>query len=206
MSEAGTHQRTNGESADGVQLTEDAVFEVLSNQRRRFVYHYLQHADDEPVDLRDLTTAVAAWEYEKEPDRLTAAERNRVGTALRQSHLPKMDEEGFVEFDRRRGETRLEEAAAEVDVYLDVVPRRDVPWSQYYLGLSVAHALAFAAAVTDVGVLSGIGPTSAGVFCLSTLAVSALVHNHYASNMRVGEAGAPPEVGEGADGVEVTDG
>ncbi|PSP51353.1 hypothetical protein BRC60_03175, partial [Halobacteriales archaeon QH_1_68_42] len=43
-------------------LSKGEIFDVLQNQRRRYVLQYLERFD-EPVALSDLATQVAAWEY-----------------------------------------------------------------------------------------------------------------------------------------------
>jgi hypothetical protein len=144
------------------------------------------------VDVKELTDHVAAWEYDKEPDAVTTDERNRVATALRQFHLPKMDETGFVDYDRRRGEAVLRAEAADLEVYLDVVPGRDVPWSRYYLGLAVVHVLLLGS--STAGLLGAVDPLAVATFVVGTLAVSACVHAYYTSGQRYGDEEAPPGV------------
>lgn len=187
-------KRTNG----AVDLDEEDVFEVLSNQRRRYAFHYLKSIERRPVDTYELTNHVAAWEYDKEPKAVTAEERNRVSTALRQFHLPKMDDAGFVEYDRQRGEAVLREEAAELEVYLDVVPTRDVPWSQYYLGLTAVHVGLLAAAVAGVGPVGSGATAGFGVatFAIVTLGISAVVHAYYSREQQYGEGDSPPEVND----------
>jgi hypothetical protein len=194
MAKAELLERTDGRTDDPVELTEENVFEVLSNQRRRYAYHYLKQVDQRPVDVKELTNHVAAWEYDKDPERVNTDERNRVATALRQFHLPKMDETGFVDYDRTRGEAVLREEAADLEVYLDVVPHKDVPWSRYYLGLTGLHALLVGAAVLDAGPLEAVSPLAAASFAVVTLAVSAAVHAYYTKGQRYGATESPPGV------------
>lgn len=120
-------------------FTEDNIFEVLSNRRRRYAIQYLKGVDD-VATLRDLAEQVAAWEYDRPVWALDASERKTVKNALHQFHLPKMAEFGVVEYDARRGLVELTDAADEVDVYVEVVPKRDVPWGPYYLLFTLLHA------------------------------------------------------------------
>jgi hypothetical protein len=191
-SEDGIDEETN----EQVELDEGDVFEVLSNQRRRYTFHYLKSVERRPVDTYELTNHVAAWEYDKEPRAVTAEERNRVSTALRQFHLPKMDNAGFVEYDRQRGEAVLREEAADLEVYLDVVPTRDVPWSWYYLGLATVHTGLLVAAGTNVGPFASLSGYGVAAFVVATLAVSAVAHAYYSRTQRYGETESPPGVDE----------
>jgi hypothetical protein len=173
-------------------LSEEEVFDVLSNQRRRYAYHYLKNADGDRTDLRDLVDSVAAWECDKEVRELTSAERNRVSTALHQFHLPKMDDCGFVEYDDRRGTVSLSEPATDLEVYLDVVPGREIPWSRYYLGLSAIGTVVLAGAALDVSVFGMLPDVSWLAFVVVALLVSAGVHAYFNQRLRIGSTATPP--------------
>ncbi|WP_324661871.1 DUF7344 domain-containing protein [Haloarcula sediminis] len=177
-------------------LSEATVFEVLSNGRRRYVFHYLKQ-EGRQVYLRELAEHVAAWENDKPIEQLTSAEAKRVKTALHQHHLPMMDSNGFVEYDSMRETVTLDNSVADLEVYLDVVPGIDIPWSRYYLGLSVVGVLALGCALVDTGPFAWVSGLSAATFIAVVVLVSALVHtylNH--TRLRLGGTGQPPEVSE----------
>lgn len=166
---------------------------MLSNRRRRYVIHYLQyHA--EPVELGALTEQVAAWEYETETDRLSASQRKNVYTALQQRHLPKMDDAGVVAFDRRAGTVAPTDSLGEVDIYTEVVPSGDFPWSQYYLGIAAIMLCLLTAVWADVFPFILVSDIQWGVLCTVWLAVSAIVHIVMTSKMKLGTDHKPPEV------------
>ncbi|MBX0321587.1 hypothetical protein EGH21_00955 [Halomicroarcula sp. F13] len=176
--------------------SENTVFEILSNERRRFVFHYLKQ-QARRVYLRELAEHVAAWENEKAVGELTSAETKRVKTALHQHHLPKMDASGFVQYDNRRETVELADAVADLEVYLDVVPGVDVPWSRYYLALSTLGLVVVTAAWADLGPLGRVPDLSCALFLVVAVFVSAVVHtylNH--SQLRLGSTAEPPEVRE----------
>ncbi|GAB3036856.1 DUF7344 domain-containing protein [Natronobiforma cellulositropha] len=164
------------------------IFDLLSNHRRRYTIHYCKREGD-PVALGDLAEHVAAWELEKEVSELTSAERKRVYTALQQTHLPTLERANMVVFDDRT--VALTDRAAELEVYLDIVPGDSIPWGLYYLGLSALGLLALG------GVASGVIPTdpvpalawAAGV--LGVVFVSALVHAVEGRRNRLGTADRP---------------
>lgn len=171
-------------------LSRDDIFELLSNQRRRYVLHYLKQRDGETTVLGDLTEHVAAWENDTTPGRITAAERKRVYNSLQQYHLPKMHTNGVIEYDGRRGRIELAPEATALDVYLDIVNEDDLSWGWYYAGAAglclslVAGAWAgvFPQLVSGYAVAAGITT----VFLLSSI-----VHLYFERRMRVGADGPP---------------
>lgn len=177
------------DSTDG--LTQDVAFTMLSCRRRRYILHYLRREDRE-VTLHELSKQLAAWENDVEFDAVTHKQRMRVYTALRQSHLPKLDENGVVEFDASAGTIALTDDASELEVYLDVVPHDEIPWSTYYLGLGgvcSGAVVLFELGVVPFTVFSGIG-IAALVTLLFT--VSAVAHRYHEHRNRLGSAGEPP--------------
>jgi hypothetical protein len=179
------------------EFSRETTFEVLGNRRRRYVIHYLKHNGDEPVSLSDLAEHVAAWEYDKPVAQLTHRERKRVRNALRQFHLGKMAEHGFVEFDRDRGTVQLTDAASSTDFYVDSLTGGNVPWSTYYLGFAALGALAAVAVWQGLAGLDA-GPWDLVVFLVVGLTVSAVAHcydTYY--RMRLGAGEKPREVRDG---------
>ncbi|WP_049985353.1 DUF7344 domain-containing protein [Halobellus rufus] len=123
-------------------LPKDEIFDLVSNHRRRYVIHYCKQADG-PVPLSDLAEQVAAWEHDKEIRALTSAERKTVYTSLQQTHLPRLDRAGVIEFEG--GTVALTEKADRLNIYLDIVPENSISWGMYYLGLSAFACLVVAA-------------------------------------------------------------
>lgn len=177
-------------------LSQDAAFEMLSCRRRRYVLHYLKQRD-RAVALRDLVTHVAAWENGVSPAEVTYDQRMRVYTALRQSHLPKLDDGGVVSFDADRGTVALTDTASELEVYLDVVPHDDIPWSKYYVGLGILCTGFVAGLWAGVTPFSTIPPLVGAAVVTALFTVSAAFHVRYDDRMRLGTGGGPPE---GSDG------
>ena len=136
--EAATNQSSAVDIAD---LPQDVVLEVLSNQRRRFTIQYLKQQNGETATVSELAEQVAGWENGKLTDELTHQERKRVRNALRQFHLPKMADYGFVEYDSNRGRVNLTAATANTNFYIDALTGREIPWGVYYLGCSVVCAV-----------------------------------------------------------------
>jgi hypothetical protein len=174
-------------------VSDDDVFELLSNQRRRYVLLYLRGR--ETVKLGELARQIAAWENETSRDLVTAAERKRVYSALQQFHLPKMDDMGVIQYDSRNGIVEHGPVAASLDIYLEVVTGNDIPWNQYYLGLTAVNAALLAAVAVDTLPLVLVPDLGWGVFVLTSFAVSVLFHTYCArTEMRLENLDEPPEM------------
>ena len=176
-------------SDDG--LTEDELFELLSNQRRRHILHALMN--DGESEIGTLSQEIAAWEDGLDPTEVSSNDRKRVYTALQQSHLPKMDKAGVVNFDRDRGTVEPTPALDDVEIYMDVVRGREIPWSDYYLGLTVLSVGLLTAAVLGPAPLGSIPDRAVSVFVIVAFGVSALAHRYYARRNRLGIDDDPPE-------------
>ncbi|MCU4742660.1 hypothetical protein OB955_15535 [Halobacteria archaeon AArc-m2/3/4] len=157
-----------GESGDETTptLTEDQIFHLLQNQRRRNVLRYLQ-GTDEPVRMRDIAEQVAAWEHETTLEGLTSNQRQRVYIPLYQSHLPKLDEEGIIDYQQSRGIVERKSLADELDPYLisedervDQSENEDggeetaAEWDDYYIGVTGVAGIILFGAFLEVPVLS----------------------------------------------------
>jgi hypothetical protein len=177
----------------GEEFSRDATLDVLNNQRRRFVIHYLKQTDE--TTLSGLAERVAGWEYGKPVDELSHRERKRVRNALRQFHLPKMADYGFVEYDAQGGDVRLTDAAAKANFYVDSITGGQIPWGVYYLGLSAVSLVCLAGVWLQLYPFSDVSPVLWGVFFVTALGASSLGHcydNYY--RMRLGAGDSPPEV------------
>ena len=98
---------THSETDEAQALTLDDIFHLLQNSRRRDTIEYLRaHSDQEAFEMREMATQVAAWENDKPIEEITSTERQRVYISLYQSHLPKLDEEGIIDYNQSRGIVR----------------------------------------------------------------------------------------------------
>jgi len=118
---ASVQQIDGGDTEPTTDISEDELFDVLSNQRRRFAVHLLKREEDDSIAIGDMAEQIAAWENGIETTEITGNERKRVYTALQQSHLPKMDKAGVIDFNKNRGVVEPMPAMTDVDVYMDVV-------------------------------------------------------------------------------------
>ena len=89
-------------SSNTEQLSRDEVYDILSNARRRFVIYFLRDRR-EPVELSELSDRVAAWENDVPVEELTDQQVKRVYVSLYQTHIPKLEDTGIVEYDSDSG-------------------------------------------------------------------------------------------------------
>lgn len=173
--------------------TEDELFDVLSNRRRRYTVHALK-SDDARLDIGTLAERVAAWECNVAPDEVNNKQRKRAYTALLQSHLPKMEEAGVVEFDKGRGVVEADENLDDVELYLDVVHGAEIPWSQYYLLLSALAGVLLASQWTATAPFAALSSATLATLVTGAFLVSACVHWTRARRNRLGVGSDPPEL------------
>lgn len=172
-------------------LSQDDIFDLLSNSRRRYALHYLLQEEDPPT-LRDLSRQVAAWENDTAIEDITSKQRRRVYIALHQTHLPTMDDAGVVNYDTSANVVELSDNADELQVYLDVVEGNEIPWNEFYLGLGLTSC----ALVASIGI--GTYPFTlvpgivwAGIIALA-FTVAGIVHTYHARDQQLGSEGKPP--------------
>lgn len=173
-------------------LSKDTIFSMLSNRRRRYVLYYFNR-NPGPASLRDLAERIAAWENDVEVANLDYKQRKRVYTSLHQTHLPKLDEAGVVDYDRSAGTITLADRATDLDVYLKLVDEHDIPWSDCYLGLSTVASLFVAAAWLGVYPFSTLPDLALAGGVLGLFTLFAGIHSRRARRTRVDGDGAPTE-------------
>lgn len=130
-------------------LSDSQVFEILQNPRRRAILRCLNRADGE-VDFDDLVDQVAAWENETSVEELETAQRRRVYVSLIQSHIPKLEDSGIIEYDDDRKVIERRPAAGQLDPYLDGESNDSSRWPLVYLtvglgafAVTIAHWFQF---------------------------------------------------------------
>jgi hypothetical protein len=170
--------------------TEQEVFDILSNRRRRYALYAL--LNDDTTTIGSLAERIAAWENDCTVDEVTSTERKRVYTALQQSHLPKLERTGLVSFDRETGRVHPTDTVDEMDIYLEVVSEEQLSWDQYYLGLSAVAVGIVAAIWLGLPPFQALSPLLWMTFVVGLFAVSAAIHNYRSANLDA--ASEPPEV------------
>lgn len=97
-----------------------------------------------------------------------------------------------------RGIVELTEAGSEVDLYLEAVRGRELPWASYFVLLSAFATALVGGAWLNVPVLGSLPAHACGGFVTAAFLVSSVVFAYDSRTaMRVGSAGPPSEVSEG---------
>lgn len=189
---------TSDADATDEPLSKGEIFEVLRNQRRRYILQYLKQ-DDRPVELGDLAQQIAAWEYDTTLEGVTPEQRKRVYTTLQQTHLPKMDATGILSFDSDRGVIEGTERTGDISVYLEIVPGREFAWRELYLSLGAISCALVAALWLGIYPLTQLSDLSWMTVIAATLTLTAAAHIYHERNMRLGHGDQPPELSYSAD-------
>ncbi len=179
-------------------LSKGEIFEVLRNQRRRYVLQYLKQ-DGDPVELGDLAQQVAAWEYETTLDDVTPEQRKRVYTTLQQTHLPKMDEAGILRFDSDEGMIEPTDLTPDISIYLEIVPGEEFAWRELYLSLGAISCALVAALWIGIYPFTVLSPIAWAAIISITVTATAIAHIYHERNMRLGHGDQPPELRYGSD-------
>lgn len=157
------------------ELSQDVVFDILSSPRRRYVLYFLR-TTDEPVKLTDLAEQVAAWENDTIPENITEQQRKRVYVSLYQTHIPRLDEAGIIEYDKESGNIALSDDAVDIDDYLGS-KEEPLPWQQIYLAIAAVSAVLLIAVAANIPVLGAIPETVAAAIVILAFVASATAHS-----------------------------
>ena len=98
-------------------LAKDDLFHLLQNERRRRAVRFLLDQEG-GVDMGDVAEHIAALENDVAVAELSSAQRKRVYVGLYQCHLPKLDEEGVIDYDKNRGRVSRTERTEALAPYL----------------------------------------------------------------------------------------
>jgi hypothetical protein len=151
--------------ATDINASADHIFEILKNDRRRYVLRYLMESNDS-VTIGTLAEHIAAFENDTTLAALTSRERKCVYVGLYQNHLPKMADVSAIEFDKARGTIALGSNAAQFEPYLDCAAQESVGWSRYYLllaGIGVVLFIIQSVVEWDVGL--SLAQLLTGIIC-----------------------------------------
>lgn len=91
----------NTNAVKSCELKLDAVFSLLSSERRRIAIQIIN--DQGAINKSELAEHVAAVELDKPIRDLDSQERKRVLVSLHQAHLPKMEQWGVIDYDAQTG-------------------------------------------------------------------------------------------------------
>ncbi len=109
---------------------EDA-FDILINERRRDILRLMGESEGSEYNVGDLIDEVSAKEVGKEIEELDFSDKKPVYTALRQSHLERMDEQEVINYDSDEG---VVETGENFDILNNIrkEDRGEVPADDFY--------------------------------------------------------------------------
>ena len=155
------------------ELESSEIHNVLRNERRRRAIEYLgERNGTHTVD--ELAKHIASLETGDSPPPHDV--RKSVYVSLHQTHLPKLDELGIVEYDLRSKELVLTDRAKEVEMYMEVVPSGNISWDLYYLGVSILAVTTLSAIKLDIKLISTLGIEFWSWFFVLLVGCSSLFH------------------------------
>lgn len=106
----------NVEDAGRASPGTDAIFSILSDERRRYALYCLQE-HRQPMALADLADEVARLEYdERSLATIPAEDVKRVYMSLYHNHVPKMADANVLEYDQDSDAIRLTHEITVVDL------------------------------------------------------------------------------------------
>lgn len=143
---------SSADESDGDEsLSDDDVFEVLYNRRRRDVLRYMREHDG-TATVGELAEYIAAKENDTTVQQLSSYERKRVYVGLYQNHLPMMDDVGVADYDKDRGTVELRESVEQLGPYLD--GDVDAGTSRLRVGGTLVLASLLLLGILDVGMFA----------------------------------------------------
>lgn len=151
-------------------LEQGEIHDILRNDRRRRIIKYLRDMD-ETISVSHLSEHIASLETGETPPPRDV--RKSVYVSLHQTHLPKLDDWGIIEYDYRSKELTLLDKAEEVEVYMEIVGANNIPWGTYYLGISLLALVTFTATELNLLFIAELGLEFWSWFYVLVVALSA---------------------------------
>lgn len=103
----------------GLTTSDDDLFKMLKNPRRRRIIQHLNKHDTATVG--ELTERIAAAENDKDPANLDSQQRKRVYISLYQNHLPDLDDTGIVNYQSVGKHVEAREETTRLAALMDIV-------------------------------------------------------------------------------------
>jgi hypothetical protein len=156
-------------------VSPDVVFEILSNRRRRMVLYYLRQHDG-TATVNELAKEIAAMENDVDIEDLTSQQQKRVYVSLYQTHLPKLESTGMIDYDTDAGRVGLTDRATEMDSYLTSTPQSTYPWEYHYAVVAVVGAATLVLALLGAPLIGAVPVYWIAISVTALFVVSAVVH------------------------------
>lgn len=143
------------------------LFDVLGNRRRRYVIWCL-HRENSPIESRELAEKIAAWEEGTDSEEVSSSLYQSIYNSLYQTHLPRLEAAGVVEFDQSQNLVYPTARMVEVELLIDSAVPRTNGQSTDRVRTVIGGAFASAATVSFF-LFSGIEPYTAPLILFALL-------------------------------------
>lgn len=153
------------------QLTQEQIHDVLRNERRRRVLQQVQQ-NMGTVTVKGLAEAIAEAETGESPPPRNI--RQSVYNSLHQTHLPKMDSLGLIDYDADRKTVSMQPRIRQVDLYMEIVTPYSITWVEFYQLLLLLSLVTIVAVEIGVPVLSAVSPLVMAAVFLFVLSLSTI--------------------------------
>ncbi|WP_225334459.1 DUF7344 domain-containing protein [Halomicrobium urmianum] len=100
------------------------LFDLMGNERRRYILCFLVSAD-RPVAASRIAEQIAIWENDASHEQVSSNEYQSVYNSLYQSHFPRLERAGLVEYDRSDNLVHPRERLEQIEQLVDFVSRDD---------------------------------------------------------------------------------
>ncbi|MFC7080834.1 DUF7344 domain-containing protein [Halorussus caseinilyticus] len=164
-------------ATESTRTSREEVFDAVKNLRRRYVLYYLQRYGG-PVELGELAEQVAAWENDTSVSEISPSQRKSVYSALHQTHLPKLESAGVLEYEAEQSLVRTTDKAARLDLQLASDPQASLPWHRLYLGLAAVSLLVLASVWANLYPFTLLSGVQYALLVIAVFGVTALFHTH----------------------------
>lgn len=105
-----------------------------------------------------------------------------------------MDRLGVVTYDKDRGTITMTDHVEAFDVYLDVVPQDDIPWSQFYFALGGVLSALVVVAALGFPPFSYVGGFGYALTVAVVFTTAGCMHTLRDRRTLIGTTTAPPDV------------
>ena len=119
------------------------------------VLRLMSDSDENPMDVRELSERIAELETGESPPPRNI--RQSAYVSLHQTHLPKLQKFGIVVYHDSTKDAELTDRFANVEAFMETVPKHGLSWSEQYLLLAILGGLLVVCSELGVPVLSGLG-------------------------------------------------
>lgn len=132
--------------------------------------------EDRPVSIQELSRELATWEFDVDQDELTDQQEKRIYVALYQTHIPKLEDVGVIEYDSDASLVELTDEATQLQPYVEEVPEEERPWPWYYLTVAVIGIVLYAAVQFSIPPLDALSTFQVGLATVTAFAALAIYH------------------------------